>query len=131
MPFQENLLVFGCIQERVAEEHSMKLNADLLQIQKDEEGGATPQAVEDTPVLERAAATAARPATARPKRAAAAAAQRAIAATAVKRQRGRRMSTASLASAPGIQDCELCWHLASALLRCQVYETSCCAGAQP
>ena len=66
--------------------------------QKSQEREATPEEVEDTPVQERAVATAARP-----KRAAAAAAQRAIAATAVKRQRGRRISGASLASVPGAQ----------------------------
>ena len=67
-----------------------------MQLQGDEQREATPQAVENTPVQEHAAATAARP-----KRAAAAAAQRAIAATAVKKQRGRRISGASFASVPG------------------------------
>ena len=57
---------------------------------------ATPQVVEESPVPEQPVATAARP-----RRAAAAAAQRAIAATAVKRQRGKRLSGASLASLPG------------------------------
>ena len=56
----------------------------------------TPKVTEGTPLGERAVATAARP-----KRAAAAAAQRAIAATAVKRQRGRNISGASFASVPG------------------------------
>ena len=84
---------------------------------------ATPNVVEKTPGSERASRTAARPrrgpaaaeegspaprqapaTAARPKRAAAAAAQRAIAATAVKRQRGRPASTASLTSLPG-SDC--------------------------
>lgn len=57
---------------------------------------ATPQVVEESPVPEQPVGTAARP-----RRAAAAAAQRAIAATAVKRQRGKRLSGASLASLPG------------------------------
>ena len=95
----------------------------LQEAEKGAETEATPEAVEDTPGPERAAGTAARPrrgmaaaaegspaprqapaTAARPKRAAAAAAQRAIAATAVKRQRGRQASTASLASLPG-SDC--------------------------
>ena len=68
-----------------------------MQLQRDEQAEATPEEVADTPVLERAAATAARP-----RRAAAAAAQRAIAATAVKTKRGRRISGVSLASSvPG------------------------------
>ena len=66
------------------------------QAEEADEKEATPPAVEEMPVAKRAAATAARP-----KRAAAAAAQRAIAATAVKRPRGRHMSGASIASVPG------------------------------
>ena len=66
---------------------------------------ATPSAVEDTPVAKRAATTAARP-----RRAAAAAAQRAIAATAVKRLRGRQMSGASITSVPGVK-CSLYSHM--------------------
>ena len=75
-----------------------KRTADAAAQNNNKEGEATPQEVEDTPGQEPVPATAARP-----KRAAAAAAQRAIAATAVKRQRGRHMSGASLASVPGAQ----------------------------
>jgi hypothetical protein len=69
-----------------------------LQDEKAEERATTPQVEDEMPVAKRVAATAARP-----KRAAAAAAQRAIAATAVKRPRGRQMSGASIASMPGMK----------------------------
>ena len=92
----------------------------LQEAEKGAETEATPRDVRETPNPERAAGTNARPrrgmaaaaegspaprqapaTAARPHRAAAAAAQRAIAATAVKRQRGRQASTASLSSLPG------------------------------
>ena len=86
------------VQERAPATAARPKRAATAAAHNSKEGEATPQEVEDTPVQERAPATAARP-----KRAAAAAAQRAIAATAVKRQRGRLMSGASLASVPGAQ----------------------------
>ena len=79
-----------------AERAAGHLTVASPQAEEADEKEATPPAVEDTPVAKRTAATAARP-----KRAAAAAAQRAIAATAVKRPRGRHMSGASVASVPG------------------------------